>query len=52
LQSWIAAAQDDLLSSVSIEVAERKSLSRFTPQHVDLLPENQNLRLKARSRAK
>jgi len=36
----------------SIEGAENKSLGGIAPQHVDLLPENQDLCLKPRPRAK
>src|SRR5260370_37284899 len=36
----------------SVETAKSQSLRGFAPQHIDLLPENQNLRLKPRSRAK
>ncbi len=33
----------------TVDIAEDRSLRRFAPQHIDLLPENQDLRLKPRS---
>jgi len=33
----------------TVEIAETTFLRGFAPQHIDLLPENQDLRFKARS---
>jgi hypothetical protein len=33
----------------TVEIAENKFLRGFAPQHIDLLPENQDLRFKPRS---
>jgi hypothetical protein len=45
--TWNQAIQPD--EHQSVDIAENNSLRAFAPQHIDLLPENQDFRLKPRS---